>query len=102
MSTPQQNIKRVTIEVSNQQHKRLKDACERFDTTQPELIGYLIDITLTNPDVVKKQVDALVAKRKQEEAKNRETEEKAKRLINSLSPEALTRLLAGEIDLSRL
>lgn len=95
-------VKRVTLEVTPAQHRKLLDASAKFDTTQAELLGYLIDITLTNTDVVKTAVEAQVRKRKLEEERARQTEEQAKQLISTLSPEALARLLSGEADLSKL
>jgi len=95
-------VKRVTLEVTPAQHRKLRDASAKFDTTQAELLGYLIDITLTNTDVVRTAVEAQVRKRKLEEERARQTEDKAKQLVSSLPPETLAKLLSGELDLSKL
>ena len=95
-------IKRVTLEVSPAQHRKLRDACSKFDTTQAELLGYLIDITLSNTDVVKAAVESMVRKRKIEEERQRQNEDKAKQLVSALPPEVLAKLLSGEADLSKL
>lgn len=95
-------IKRITLEITPAQHQRLKNACDRFETTQVELLGYIIDITLANSDVVKAPVEAMVKKRKLEEAKAREIEEKTRRFIDSLPADTLERILSGEVDMTKL
>lgn len=95
-------IKRVTLEVTDDQHRKLRLAAKQFDITQQDLMGLLIDITLTNTETVRKPIEAYVRKKKIEEEKVRQLEEKTKSVLSMLKPEQLERLLSGEVDLSAL
>ncbi len=83
-------IKRVTLEVTDDQHRKLRLAAKQFD------------ITLTNTETVRKPIEAYVRKKKIEEEKARQLEEKTKSVLSMLKPEQLERLLNGEVDLSAL
>lgn len=91
--------KKVTMDVTPAQHRKLKDATKSMDVTQQELLGIIIDLTLTNIESVRPHVIKYVQRRDAEAQKNKEREAKAKQLISQLTEEQLEKLLAGQLVL---
>jgi hypothetical protein len=96
------SIKRVTLEINEAQHRRLRAASSMFSVTQQDLLGLLIDITLTNPETIRKPVEIFVRRKKAEEEKARQLEDRAKNFISRLSQDQQDKLLSGELELSAL
>lgn len=89
--------KKITIDVTQAQHGRLKSVSKAMNVTQQELLSVIIDLTLSNLESIRPHVLKYVQKRDQEAERQREIKAKAERLISSLSPEELERLLAGRL-----
>lgn len=102
MAAAKDAIKRVTLEINEVQHRRLRAASSMFNITQQDLLGLLIDITLTNPETIRKPAEIFVRRNKAEEEKARHLEDRAKNLLSRLTQEQQDKLLAGELDLSAM
>lgn len=88
--------KKVTMDVTNIQHRKLRDATKSMNVTQQELLGIIIDLTLTNPDGIRPHVAKYVQRRDAEALKQKELQKKASELISTLSEEQLMRLMSGQ------
>lgn len=92
-------VKKLTFDVTPLQHKRLKDSSKILDITQQELVGVIIDLTLTNLESIKPHVLRYKQRKEAEENKRKDVEKKAQALIASLSEEQIADLLAGKLKL---
>ena len=93
------NSKKITMDVTSIQHRRVRDAAKQMSVTQQELLGIIIDLTLTNIDGIRPHVAKYVQRRDAEVLKQKELQQRAERLIALLSPDKLERLLTGELKL---
>ena len=91
--------KKITMDVTTVQHRRVRDASKLMNVTQQELLGIIIDLTLTNIEGTRPHVAKYVQRRDAEILKQKELQQKAERLIASLSPDKLEKLLTGELKL---
>lgn len=91
--------KKITMDVTTVQHRRVRDASKLMNVTQQELLGIIIDLTLTNIEGIRPHVAKYVQRRDAEILKQKELQQKAERLIASLSPDKLEKLLTGEFKL---
>ncbi len=91
--------KKITMDVTTVQHRRVRDASKLMNVTQQELLGIIIDLTLTNIEGIRPHVAKYVQRRDAEILKQKELQQKAERLIASLSPDKLEKLLTGELKL---
>ena len=91
--------KKITMDVTTVQHRRVRDAAKLMNVTQQELLGIIIDLTLTNIDGIRPHVAKYVQRRDAEALKQKELQQKAERLIASLSADKLEKLLTGELKL---
>ena len=91
--------KKITMDVTTVQHRRVRDASKLMNVTQQELLGIIIDLTLTNIDGIRPHVAKYVQRRDAEALKQKELQQKAERLIASLSADKLEKLLTGELKL---
>lgn len=91
--------KKITMDVTTVQHRRVRDASKLMNVTQQELLGIIIDLTLTNIEGIRPHVAKYVQRRDAEILKQKELQQKAERLIASLSADKLEKLLTGELKL---
>lgn len=91
--------KKITMDVTTVQHRRVRDASKLMNVTQQELLGIIIDLTLTNIEGIRPHVAKYVQRRYAEILKQKELQQKAEKLIASLSPDKLEKLLTGELKL---
>lgn len=91
--------KKITMDVTTVQHRRVRDASKLMNVTQQELLGIIIDLTLTNIEGIRPHVAKYVQRRDAEALKQKELQQKAEKLIASLSPDKLEKLLTGELKL---
>lgn len=91
--------KKITMDVTTVQHRRVRDASKLMNVTQQELLGIIIDLTLTNIEGIRPHVAKYVQRRDAEILKQKELQQKAELLIASLSPDKLEKLLTGELKL---
>lgn len=91
--------KKITMDVTTVQHRRVRDAAKLMNVTKQELLGIIIDLTLTNIDGIRPHVAKYVQRRDAEALKQKELQQKAERLIASLSADKLEKLLTGELKL---
>ena len=91
--------KKITMDVTTVQHRRVRDAAKLMNVTQQELLGIIIDLTLTNIEGIRPHVAKYVQRRDAEALKQKELQQKAERLIASLSADKLEKLLTGELKL---
>lgn len=91
--------KKITMDVTTVQHRRVRDASKLMNVTQQELLGIIIDLTLTNIEGIRPHVAKYVQRRDAEILKQKELQKKAERLVASLSPDKLEKLLTGELKL---
>ena len=91
--------KKITMDVTTVQHRRVRDASKLMNVTPQELLGIIIDLTLTNIEGIRPHVAKYVQRRDAEILKQKELQQKAERLIASLSPDKLEKLLTGELKL---
>lgn len=89
--------KKLTFDVTPLQHRRLKESSKTLNITQQELVGIIIDLTLTNLEGIKPHVQRYLQKKMAEENKRKELEKKAQELIAKLSDEQMADLLAGRL-----
>lgn len=87
--------KKITMDVTTVQHRRVRDAAKLMNVTQQELLGIIIDLTLTNIEGIRPHVAKYVQRRDAEALKQKELQQKAERLIASLSADKLEKLLTG-------
>lgn len=92
-------IKRVTLKVTQKQHKFLKDHAGN-GITQEDLLGLMIDVLSANPKTFLPHVERLRKRKAIEAERQKELDRKAKNLLQSLSDEQIEKLLAGQLSQS--
>lgn len=90
-------VKKITIDCTPVQHAKLKAHSKAMNVTQQELLSVILDLTMNNIESIRPHVVKYAKQRDAEAEKQREIKAKAERLISSLSPEELERLLAGRL-----
>lgn len=91
-----QSIKRVTLDLTPTRHRILKEGSKKLGLTQQECLSLIVDLTMTNPETIRKHAEQYLKKKAAEEKAEQELQDKAKRLVSQLSPEQIAKLLAGE------
>ena len=74
--------KRVTLDLTSSQHKKLKDGSKSLGLTQQEALSLIVDLTMSNPETIRQHADRFLRKKKAEEQKAKDMDDKAKRLIS--------------------
>ncbi|MGI1988711.1 hypothetical protein [Shewanella glacialipiscicola] len=94
-----QPSKRVTLDLTLPQHRKLRDAAKSSNINQQDLLALIIDLTLSSPETIKPHIERFVARKQAEERKQKDLERKAKDLISNLNEEQLEALLSGKLSL---
>lgn len=92
-----QPSKRVTLDISPSQHRKLRDSAKSSGISQQELLALIIDLTLSSTETIKPHIERFLLRKQAEERRAKELERKAKDLISSLSEEQLEALLSGKL-----
>lgn len=90
-------VKKITIDCTPVQHAKLKSHSKAMNVTQQELLSVIIDLTLNNIESIRPHVVKYTQKRDAEIERQREIRAKAEKLVSSLSPDELERLLSGRL-----
>lgn len=94
--------KRITLKVTDKQHKFIRGMSKPNGITQEELLGLMIDVLSVNPKAIEPHIVRFRQRKVAEEQRKKDMEAKASKLVGSLTPEMQARLLSGDFDVEAL